>query len=90
MVLWWPFWFCNPPPPVNFVVSRCIGQHKAHETFEQLCYSTLIKINNTVCHEPQCVRFRHIFTCSSVDKIHIIQCIVPDFVSSDLYAALPQ
>ena len=36
----------------------------------------------TVSKEPQCARFRRILTCSSINLIHITQCIVPGIVSS--------
>ena len=43
---------------------------------------TLYSAEISVSQEPQCARFRRVFTCSPIVKIHITQCILPGFVSS--------
>ena len=35
---------------------------------------------STVSQEPQCAKFRRVFTCSPIVQIHIKQCILPGFV----------
>ena len=71
----------KPCPGEYISIIFKIFTPRAWPRYIQICVNMQDECN-TVSQEPQCARFRRVFTCSPIVYIHITQCILPGFVNS--------